>query len=672
MTAAKKREVSKLALERSREKLTKLVSPVKPKDILVYDLESKDADTQEPGFTRVFLAGVYDGTVFRAFRNGEDCQAQDWQLRAISDDGCIDRLMREVLQRKNHGKFVFAHNGGSFDHLHLVPWLLRHFDEFEFQIVPIQSAIQILKVKHRTNKRHWVFLDSIRLLPMSLDKAAKSFGFKGKLEHDLSMHEDDERWETYLKADCVALFQAVTRFRDLIEKKLNGEMGVTAPSTAMKLFRRSFLGRGMSPNEVPQHRHFPSCQNEDCLGCLHDWVRRGYYGGRTEIFRMSGEGLSYYDINSSYPASMLSPMPAGDLVVVEGDLAPPEVRHRSIGFVECEVTIPEDCYLPPLPHRDVELGKLIFPVGTFTGVWSYDELKLLMDPLVRGRMTKVIRSVWYVRKTLFFDFVKELYAYRDKANPKYEEGMALVCKLMLNSLYGKFGMNEDRHEVIVVPKGEKPPEGAKPSIDPDGEDNLTSPVWYVPKRVSPEYVIPQISAQITALSRIRLWRFMAKVLERGGNLYYCDTDSIITNIDDLPCSSELGALKNEYPGEKLDVELIAPKMYLMSKSKPFDGEHKQGCKSKECKGCSLDKLTMKGIPKQLRKIETLRRLKAGKTICFERLGKLGSMAKTGFRNPPRMENVKKSIASMYDKRVVLKDGNTHPIILSEGYDDDQF
>lgn len=669
---------------RAEETLYRLLSKVRTREIIAYDLESKDGPSQKPGFTRVFLAGVYDGDKFVSFRNNvvRRGQKREWRTDAIAEGGCIDQAMRYLLRKEYRRRYIYAHNGGNFDHLHVLPWITQHIDEFSYVVIPVQSSIQVLKVTERSSRHSWTFLDSIRLLPMSLAQAAKTFAVPGKLEHSLEMPERDPRWERYLQRDCEALYACVQKFQHTAHAEMGGEMGITAPSTAMKLFRRKYMGKGLSPAMVPQHRHAKECtgsqptphprrksvgETEPCTGCLHRWVRGAYYGGRTEVYRAEpywvgrrtvygGQGLSYYDINSSYPRAMLESMPAGVLK----EYGPRKTRAdferlaiMAVGFVECEVEIPSSCYLPPLPYRHPKLGKLVFPTGRFSGTWAWSELQLLFDPMVGGRITKVVKSAWYGRKNLFFDFVKELYFYRDKSSDRYDEGMALVAKLMLNSLYGKFGMNEERREIYVLGKDEAPPEGATLAGFEDGPEDALSKVCYLDKRVAPSYIIPQISAEITALARVRLWHFMARVLRMGGRLYYCDTDSLITDLADLPCSPELGELKNEFPGERIDVELVGPKMYLLRKSTPFTPDGK------------LTKLAMKGLPKEMRTEETLRALQAGETIHFKRLEKLGAMAAKGFLSPPAMQSVTKRHVTTYDKRTMLADGDTAPLVIDD-------
>jgi len=670
--------------------LKPLEGPVKRARFLVFDIESKAGDTQVPGFTRPFMCGFFDGEKFFGFRNLASTNALPWETRHIAKGGCVDRFLSLLFNRKNTyiDTAIYAHNGGNFDFLFLLAWL-RARPQFDFAIVPIQSTIQVLKVWRRGKKREgcWTFLDSLKLLPMSLAKACTALGIPGKTDLPLKTHENSRLWEEYNERDNRALYEVLLRTHDLVEDKLGGEVGITTPSTAMRLFRRKYLAHGLAPMMIPRHLHWKACNDDACLGCLHSWVRDGYYGGRTEIHRMKGKNLKYYDLNSSYPASMMFTMPAGNKI--EADTYEPErYAKKYTGFVECTVYIPPECEIPPLPFR-AESGKLLFPSGMFAGTWSTEELELLNHPRVKGHVVSVVKCVWYRRVSVFVDMVTDLYKYRDKSLPGYDSGLSTLAKLILNALYGKFGMKEERESIILVDEGEKPPQNAKPA----GGD-VSIGIWYETKIQSPCYVIPQIAAHITALARVRLWHVMCSALDRGGKLYYCDTDSVITDVE-LPTGNELGALKDEYPGEPLDMEFLQPKVYTVFKKIAFEGVHTVECSDPAggtgpagepmpdpaCKGCSNTKVTMKGLPGRFRTPANMLHLLSGgcdehkqKTkdcdkcgvVEFERLEKIRSLARKGFRTPPEMVGVKKRIVSEYDKRIRLPDGGTSPIVLGMG------
>ena len=50
--------------------------------------------------------------------------------------------------------------------------------------------------------------------------------------------------------------------------------------------------------------------------------------------------------------------------------------EQLFGFMEVKVTCPDSIKVPLLPYKDPNTGFLIFPTGTFTGVYFTEELKL--------------------------------------------------------------------------------------------------------------------------------------------------------------------------------------------------------------------------------------------------------------------------------------------------------
>lgn len=583
----------------SQDFLEPITSKRKVQKFLVYDIESKAGNTQKAGFTRPFMVGMLVpdelGGVSGGYQEFRDephlrtrCSCRRhcscWERWHIEPGGCIDKLLNVILTKKYSGYSIYAHNGGNFDHLFLLTWLQEHRDEFGFRVVPVQSSIQLLEVwrlpldesgEHDPEgeiTERWSFVDSMKLIPYGLDKACTAFKVENKKQHNLDLHEDDPSWGEYLFQDCKSLALVMLRFYQLIWD-LGGEVGITTASTAMKLFRRKFLGQNGTPNKIARYSHWKDClgkDDESCSGCALRWVLDSYCGGRTEIFEFFAELLHYMDINSSYVASMRYDMPIGDRKVEDGGSDGKTIRwsrHRSkknpggnyAGFCECEVYIPEDCPIPPLPKRSLELKKLIFPTGYFRGIWSLEELALLEDPIVGGRIERVIKTVWFRLKPLFLDMVTELWKFRDKkrkcgscegsgqnrgdgakcSNCKgsgsgYDEGMSELAKLLGNSSYGKFAMKQERSSVVFVQKVENNQcflcrgpvggaicgagaklegglcaacHGSKPAMN-----NAEGDVWYQAQRVDAPYIIPHIAAHITSLSRVSLWRYMRQAL----------------------------------------------------------------------------------------------------------------------------------------------------------------
>lgn len=628
-----------------REELTPLTGPVTRRQFLVLDIESKDGDSQKAGFTRPFMVGVYGHTgmkqappVYHPFFDGT--VGGDPFERYWREGGCVDRAMRFILQKRFRGHHIYAHNAGRFDYLFLLPWLMNTGYKlgFRFSIIPVASSIQVLDVwkgkvddEGKMRRHHvWRFLDSYRLIPTSLDKAAKSFGLVGKTKHDLHLPETDPSWVTYNGQDCSELYGVLEKFHNYIENVLCGEVGITAPATAMKIFRRNYLKRPL-PRSVGTH----------------DFVRRGYFGGRTEPYEKECSELRYYDINSSYPAAMRELMPAGEATMWEGP--PPErFMEKRLGFVEADVIVP-DMHIPVLPVR-AESGKLIFPTGKLSGVWEWDELKLAMEE--GAQVTSWKKSCWFEPIAIFQEYVTELYKYRDKSRPGYDAGLAEVVKVMLNASYGKFGMKTLRKKMYLF-DDPKLPSNARPLTgDPD------SMIFVSEEETDAVYIMPQIAARVTALGRIRLYRYMKEAscvgcwpmkCACGKRQFVCytDTDSIVTP-STMKTGSALGELKDEYPEEsgRLRGRFLGPKVYILSTERP----------SFPWEGSFFESAKAKGIERRDR--ETVELLAGGGTIYQKRLEKVGTLARDGFSRGPRMVTVPKRMLVTDGKRVMNADGST--------------
>lgn len=600
----------------------------------VYDIETL------PSLDKVFLVGFYDGTYYKYFESPP--------MRPEQDGSAVDQFMKWILGRHEYYNcWIWAHNGGSFDSLYITSWLSKHPRIESVELIPIQSSILSLTIPAGSisGKKKLHFLDSYRLMSASLDKLGQAFGLGGKVEgiDYNTLHTDSRRYE-YLERDCRLLHGCIYKFKNMIEEA-GGEIAITAPSTAMKSFRRSFLYQ-----PIPRHQHFESCKEPTfCKGwgkkpsksCLHDFVREAYYGGRVEVFREKFDGpglLNVGDFNSMYPAAMMEEMPV-ELSRMCRKLDEKTFVNLSkhwCGFIECTVDIPESVHIPPLPHRMD--GKLVFPTGRFRGVWSSVELLCALE--VGGKLSDWGQFAWFNGKYIFQDFVKHWYAYRDKKAPNYSPAMDHTAKLMLNSLYGKTGMNTERQKMWLHPSDEDQKEHPMAPLM-----HCEQGVWLEDVQVDASYIIPQLAAWVTSLSRVKLWRTMKGFLDAGHDVYYCDTDSVFTT-SPIESSGRLGDLKLE--SQASAAVFAAPKMYSL---KLADG---------------MDKVKMKGFSpgfggKALTS-ESFEAVMRGEGLSINRQTKM----REGMRQSiewPAMKKVIKKMVSKDTKRVHLTNGLTKAIHL---------
>lgn len=578
------------------------------KRFAVIDIETKDGETQKGGFTRPFLTGYYDGNEFVSYYGPR----------------CIESMLAFMLDDRRDGWSYYAHAGGSFDWLHFLPMIAAY--GYSFEIMTVQSKIQMLKIKPYpgSKKQGWKLLDSYQLIPNKLEKIAKALKTEVKKQEnfDYDTPEDDPRWKEYLQDDCVALYQSLVKFYDIVEKEFGGEVGITLAASSMKTYRRRF-------------QNFPFQRHEE----YHDFFRQAYYGGRVEILTEQASHLRYYDINSSYPYAMLASMPVGKLVKWEGEPKPwVHANGARIGFARATVHVPYSTYLPILPYR-ADNGKLIFPVGNFTGVWPVIELNAA---IAEGAKVTWHDSVWIDGAVVFSNMVNEFYKYRDKDSDKYDETLAYVSKILLNSLYGKFATKSLREKIIYINDYDTPPEGSFPA-DPTNPD---CSIYTIEEEIDAQYIMPQISAHITAIARLHLHRY-AKLAMKNGLLCYMDTDAVITTADlSEHCSSKLGGLKDEGKGELFTGTFIQPKLYYL--------ENESG---------GEDKVVMKGYP--VKNKLNFQKLQLGETLSFDTLEKIGAMVKKGFKDGPKIKQITKCIRTNEQKRRHFSDGTTLPLIIEE-------
>lgn len=651
-------------------------------------------------------------TLFVAWRNEAhlDRSELEWRERAITVGGCIDAFLRHALTERYDGYRFYGWNSGRFDVNHLLAWFRRAPNDsfFDVEVVQQMSSVVALHVRSARRTKHksehrpkWLFLDAKKLIPFEQNEAAKTFGVARKVETDLDMHERDTRWVDRVRGDVEGGWQIMSRVHELVAE-LGGVVEMTTAATSMRLFRMRYMGGpaahgSRTPVKIQRNACFSACIEKraryaqarqayeagkgvrpqkpaaaSCEGCMHDWVRRGFYGGRVEIFAVQGEGLRYVDINSSYASVLRGPMPYGRAIEREDY---DREMHASgyAGFVECTVHVPETLHVPPLPHR---FGKaLVFPVGTFSGVWSTAELALLEE--LGGGVISTRRAVYYPTKSFFREFVERLWAYRDKSRPDYNEGLSQLAKLMVNAVFGKTGMRPDRETTLFENRADPTrcivcPRPADPrrrrgetrfceihreaerqgrlvpvaGVSSDAFEQVSTGLWSLTRRSRAQYIAPQIAAWVTSLGRVKLYRDIL-ANPKVERLYYCDTDSGVLE-GDLEVGTELGALKDEYPGVRLRGAFAQPKCYVLEDIDKGDAFVK-----------------MKGVSREKRTRETFERFVAGETISSEGLQQVGTLRRRGFRSGPQLVTRTKSMRTAYWKRLVMTDGTTTPLVFAD-------
>jgi hypothetical protein len=199
------------------------------------------------------------------------------------------------------------------------------------------------------------------------------------------------------------------------------------------------------------------------------------------------------------------------------------------------------------PCYAVKMERTLFPIGNFVTALCTPELKYALE---HGHITEILECFVYEQANIFTSYVDTMYRLRRDFAATGVGEYEKLCKVLLNSLYGKFGQKAENWVKI----------GSAPDA-PDREELI---FYNNPRHVMRlRYLLgdifelkgysesfdsfPAIAAHVTAYARMYLWSLMQQC--GIGNYFYCDTDSLIvnetglSNLSGLMSDTELGMLK---------------------------------------------------------------------------------------------------------------------------------
>ncbi len=369
------------------------------------------------------------------------------------------------------------------------------------------------------------FRDSLKLIPLSVKQIGKSFKLpmqKGKIDykaHDLlpegSPLTDEE--EDYLIKDIQIVEYALRFFHT------QGMDKMTIGSCALDEFKKIITKKYFK-------RYFPPpFYDED--------VRKAYKGGFTYLEpkyknRMLGK-MIVLDVNSLYPSVMRGCsgeiLPYGVPIFFEGQYQADTlyncyIQHIRCGFELKEGKIPTiqlkhtpgyqgNIYLTTSDGDIVDLYLTNVDLALFLENYEPHNLEYLNGWMFKGVKAEVI----------FADYVDKWSGIKVKSKDEGNHGMYLISKLMLNSLYGKFGTS-----TVMASK--------VPWIDKEGNLHFTQG-----KTEMRDGVYIAMACFITAYARNKTIR-AAQMIKDNFNSGKSKIDFVYADTDSLHCISPNGEL----------------------------------------------------------------------------------------------------------------------------------
>ncbi len=482
----------------------------------------------------------------------------DYNLLLENPEEAIKSLWLKFMNKINdlnlHNCIIFSHNLGSFDGYFIFKGLL------ELPGVNIDKVNSIIDDFHRFigidiiwKDTKFVFKDSLRVFPVSLQELTKVFEVEGKLYsynpefNKISLFEDINllnQFVEYSKQDSICLLKALTKAQDIYieEHKVDIATIWSTSTLSFKIFRQNFL-----------NINIPTLTNK-----LDSIIRLAYVGGSTDYYFKYGENLKHYDVNSLYPKAMCNPMPIEFL----GETVGSNVNLENIfGFAEARITSPNNMEIPLLPFK-IE-NETLHPLGSWIGIYFTEELKAVAK---YGYKIELIKVYNFTKANIFNKYIQYFYNIKKLATGP----LRLIAKMHLNQLYGYFGRRKTLIETKNVYKKDLMKYYSTYTIF--SEININENISTILMSSNLDYDLINeikdytnldlitsfrkvkshvgIAAAVTAYARIEMLEFKMLLTKLGIKLYYTDTDSIFID-KDLPqhlIGTELGLMKDELKG----------------------------------------------------------------------------------------------------------------------------
>jgi len=509
----------------------------------------------------------------------------------VGHKDCLKRLF-EYLFKWTDLNTVYFHNGGKFDMNIIIDQLLKHRNEYSIsndRLVDLNGRLTKVVICDETNGREIKFLDSYCLFNASLENITSAKGFDvehkklvGNIKHkevNVNNYQDIMKTEEaikYFENDTLGLLECLIKFAEDLEK--NEGIDMTSNISASSCAKKIFLGSFYKKSKYPINR-----LDKD----VDKFIRDSYHGGRNEAFKIGSFNgpLYYYDFTSLYPDVGRLNLPYGDPMKLKANIFEWDQKsllrflNNNSCFIKCNVRSKVEVKIPLLPcYMDF---KLLFPhfenwtEQTYTGV---EISKAIENDLYEFEF---INGYFFKQAPFLEDLFEHLFQKKAQAKKDGKTTLALMYKIIANSSYGFWALRTDNRDTVAVIKNDEDVfdlyiNGKLKELYEFGDNyfcRYTQDLEDCDRNIA-------IASYICAHARCKLWSLMTRVMEKGYECYYCDTDSVITNCNlaehsdlmNMFCpdgtGEALGSLKNEVTDktkgkyDKIDrLIVVGPKTY---------------------------------------------------------------------------------------------------------------
>lgn len=418
-------------------------------------------------------------------------------------------------------KNIYFHNL-KFDGMFILSYLLNngytHVEEAPKKALEFSTLITdtgeffSINVCYKTSgsrKYKINFMDSLKLLPFSVEKISEAFNLDyKKLDLDYKKFRSEnhvltEEEKEYIKSDVIIVAKGL---RNLFDEGLTK---MTTASNALNSFKESIKGKFQYD--------YPVLPFE-----VDSYLRKSYKGGFTYLNplykdKIVNNGI-VLDVNSLYPSVMYdSLLPVGEPIYFKGKYEDDNLRPLFIIRFRCQFEL-KDGYIPTLQikgnFRYGETDYLTssnneFETLTMTSV----EFDLFKKHYHLYNVTYLDGFKFLANNTNFKKYIDYWSDVKIKAKEDGNASLYTIAKLMLNSLYGKFGTNPKSRKNI-------------PYLDSDGIVNFSKT-----DEEERDSIYVALASFVTAYARKKTIETAQLLKDR---FIYSDTDSVHLEGSELP------------------------------------------------------------------------------------------------------------------------------------------
>lgn len=532
---------------------------------------------------------------FETTTREQDCRVWAYALCEVgkTDNVIIGTTIEDFMkwcerERQNHK--IFFHNL-KFDGQFIMDYLFHHgfihtTDPMDKKTQTFNTLIsdkglyyEIEVIFYRNGKhiKRVTFLDSLKLIPLSVDSIAKSFKMEiSKLSIDYGAHnllpkgtrlKPEE--EEYIKHDVQIVAKAIEYFYS------QGLDKMTIGSCALAEYKKIIKKRNF-------RRYFPPPK-------FHDDVKQSYRGGFTYLNpkfanKIIGNGV-VLDVNSLYPSVMYDcDLPFGTPIYFKGKYKSDEIYPLYTQMIRCQFELKKG----KIPTIQIK-HSLDFQGNEYLTSSKGEEVALCLNSVdlkLFFEQYDVFNieyiSGWKFKSTkgLFTEYIDKWSNNKIQAKKDGNHGLYLISKLFLNSLYGKFGTdNKTRSKIPYL-----------------GEDNI---IHFKDGEVEEkEGVYVAMASFITSYARLKTITSAQKIMDNYNSgksniqFVYADTDSLhcLSPKFELPSGLDIDAVKLgawKYESKFNKAKFLRQKCYIENSTEDIENE----------KPDYKLKITVSGMPK---------------------------------------------------------------------------